>query len=287
MSEATQTTQRDATQVRPPVPPFTRETAAQKVRLAEDGWNANGQNRTTGKEKTLNKKRIIRIVRLTLAVAAALAMTGHAEARNRPSKIIVVRPTELPELARVPGQAMVLHETGYGSTLLYVEQNDGARLAIFDVTDPANVRQESVARLDAPGSFDFVASLGDHAELIRFREGQGEAVLDLHNLKLPTIKKIPGLTFQGSTQHLGNDGFMISNQASVQLDAKAVDYQVVETVNSREHNRIDEVRQVRQEITNDETGTTFLLTADGLYLIRRPAMEEESKRRQSQMSNPG
>jgi hypothetical protein len=80
---------------------------------------------------------------------------------------------------------------------------------------------------------------------------------------------------------------MISNQASVQLDAKAVDYQVVETVNSREHNRIDEVRQVRQEITNDETGTTFLLTADGLYLIRRPAMEEESKRRQSQMSNPG
>ena len=26
--------------VRPPVPPFTRETAIQKVRLAEDGWNS-------------------------------------------------------------------------------------------------------------------------------------------------------------------------------------------------------------------------------------------------------
>ena len=25
--------------VRPPIPPFTRETAAQKVRMAEDGWN--------------------------------------------------------------------------------------------------------------------------------------------------------------------------------------------------------------------------------------------------------
>ena len=25
---------------RPPVPPFTRETAIQKVRLAEDGWNS-------------------------------------------------------------------------------------------------------------------------------------------------------------------------------------------------------------------------------------------------------
>jgi nuclear transport factor 2 (NTF2) superfamily protein len=25
---------------RPPLPPFTRETAIQKVRLAEDGWNS-------------------------------------------------------------------------------------------------------------------------------------------------------------------------------------------------------------------------------------------------------
>ncbi|WKX25429.1 nuclear transport factor 2 family protein [Tatumella ptyseos] len=29
-----------ATPIRPPLPPFTRETAIQKVRLAEDGWNS-------------------------------------------------------------------------------------------------------------------------------------------------------------------------------------------------------------------------------------------------------
>ena len=29
----------NTTQVRPPLPPFTRETAVQKVRMAEDGWN--------------------------------------------------------------------------------------------------------------------------------------------------------------------------------------------------------------------------------------------------------
>ena len=28
------------TQVRPPLPPFTLETAIEKVRLAEDGWNS-------------------------------------------------------------------------------------------------------------------------------------------------------------------------------------------------------------------------------------------------------
>ena len=32
-------------ELRPPLPPFTRETAAQKVRLAEDGWNSRDPQR--------------------------------------------------------------------------------------------------------------------------------------------------------------------------------------------------------------------------------------------------
>jgi hypothetical protein len=236
----------------------------------------------------MNTKQIIRIAQLTFAAAAALTLSAYAEAKNHPSnKIIVVRPADLPELARVPGQAMLLHETGDGRTLLYVEQNHGARLAIFDVTDPARVKQQSAARLDAPGSFDFVSSLGDYAELIRFRNGQGEAVLDLHKVTLPTIKMVPGLKFQGPTQRLGDDGFIISNQASVQSEANTLDYQVVGTANTREPNPVYDVKQVREELTNEETGTTFLLAADGLYLIRRPAVEAEYEIHQWQLSHPG
>jgi uncharacterized protein len=33
------------TQIRPPVPPFSRETAIQKVRMAEDGWNSRDPER--------------------------------------------------------------------------------------------------------------------------------------------------------------------------------------------------------------------------------------------------
>ena len=33
--------------LRPPLPPFTRETAAQKVRLAEDGWNSRDPERVS------------------------------------------------------------------------------------------------------------------------------------------------------------------------------------------------------------------------------------------------
>jgi nuclear transport factor 2 (NTF2) superfamily protein len=36
-----------ATDIRPPVPPFTRETAAQKVRMAEDGWNTRDPERVS------------------------------------------------------------------------------------------------------------------------------------------------------------------------------------------------------------------------------------------------
>lgn len=235
----------------------------------------------------MHKKRIIRIAQLILAAAAALTLTASADAKNRPNKIVVVRPSDLPELSRVFGEAMILHSTGDGKTHLYIEQNNGARLAIFDVTDPANVKQESAAQLDARGPFEFVSSLGDNAELIRFKNGQGEAVLDLHKAKAPAIKMVPGLELQGPTERLGNSGFIVSNQASRQSDANDPDYQIVETAGTREPYRVYDVKQVREEITNDETGTTFLLAADGLYLIRRPAVEYENFIHQWQLSHPG
>ena len=59
------------------------------------------------------------------------------------------------------------------------------------------------------------------------------------------------------------------------------DYQVVDTANSRELDRVFNVKQVRQEIANKDTGTTFLLADSGLYLIRRPAVEADLQFRQS------
>ncbi len=153
----------------------------------------------------MKKKRITLIGQLTFTVVVALTFTGHTEARSHhPSdKIVVVGPADLPELARATGQAMMLHDTLDGRTLLFIEQNHGARLAIFDVTDPAPVKAEGSARVDAPGSFDFVSSLGADAVLVRFRNGQGEAVLNLHKVKTPTIDMIQGLYSQGAMEFFG------------------------------------------------------------------------------------
>ena len=198
-------------------------------------------------------------------------------ARKSAGKVVLVRPADLPESARQTGEAMLLHETGDGRTFLYIEQNQGARLAVLDVTDPANIKDVNSAQLEASGPFDFVSSLGDRAELVRFWNGQGGALLDLHKAKSPIISKIPALKLQGSAEPLGDDGFMAVNQASVQSDAKAQDYVVVEIVNTQERDRVYEVNQVREEITNYETGTTFLITGGGLNVVRRPAVEEEHK----------
>jgi hypothetical protein len=45
MTSETQTEHQTGTENRPPLPPFTRQSAIQKVRLAEDGWNSRDPQR--------------------------------------------------------------------------------------------------------------------------------------------------------------------------------------------------------------------------------------------------
>ena len=239
----------------------------------------------------MNRNQVIRVTQLTVAAVAAFTLTGPAEAKSHANRIIVERPAQLPELAQVPGQAMTLRATGDGRTILYIEQNQGARLAIFDVTDPAHIKQVGSAQVDAPGAFDFVSSLGDNAELVRFRNGQGEAILNMRKVKAPILNTIQGLDLQGSTQRLGDDGFIVAQSATQPTRLSGVndptDYEVVDISNPLHPNTVADMKRVIEEITNDETGTTFVLTPDGLYLVRRPAVEEENFIHEWQMSHPG
>jgi hypothetical protein len=209
--------------------------------------------------------------RVAIAIVASASVAAPA-VYAKASNIVLVPPTALPESARQTGEAMFLHDTVDGRTLLYIEHSQGSELAILDVTDPGHVRAGGSVRLDATGPFDFVSTLGDRAELVRFRQGHVDEVLDLHAAQAPTLRTVQGLSLRGPATPLGEDGFMITEQA----DAKAQstrDYQIVDTASSQELYRAFGVQQVREEVTRKETGTTFLLTDGGLYLIRRPAVE--------------
>jgi hypothetical protein len=222
--------------------------------------------------------------RVAIAMVASGTVAAPAAYAWGSNNIVLVPPTALPESARQGGEAMFLYATVDGRTLLYIEHDQGARLAILDVTDPDQIKAEGTVPLDASGPLDFVSILGQQAELVRFRRGQGNAVLDLHRVKLPTLRRIEGLTLQGQTMPLGGDGFIVSTPTGAEVRS-ARDYQLFDTTSSQELYRVFDVTQVQQEIENTVTGTTFLLTQSGLYLVRRPAVEMDRKLRERLYDN--
>ena len=153
--------------------------------------------------------------RTALAIVATGAIAAQAVDAHAASRIVVVQPKDLPESVRQPGEAMFLHDTIDGKTLLYIEQKSGGQLVILDVTDPTHVTREGSARLEAPGPFDFVSELGGRKELVRFRQSQAEAVLDLHKADAPAFETVQGLTSRGSTEVLGAGGFTVRRQLCV------------------------------------------------------------------------
>ena len=231
-------------------------------------------------KRILSYLRRVAIATATSGMAAGIALAAPS------SNLIVVPPAKLPASARQSGDAMFLHETIDGTTLLYIEENQGSRLAIFDVTDPAHVKGDGSVEVDAPGPFDFVSSLGSRAELIRFRQDQGNAVLDLHKAKVPVLKTPQGLTLKGAVTPLGNDDLIVSSRALADSQvARDYQVQVVNTANSSEPSRVFNLKGIREEITKYDTGTTFLCTDDGLFLIRRPVKEMEKTLRDLDYAN--
>jgi hypothetical protein len=216
---------------------------------------------------TLGAKRSKRFRGAAMVIVAGAVMAATGSQATPSDTMILVPPQELPELSRQSGEAMLLHDSIDGRTLLYVEKIDGTGLATFDVTDPSHVKAEGAVELHA-GPFDFVSPLGDRAELIRFRQNHEEAVLDLHQ-GLPKLKPLRTSRDTMPPPDVGADTVTVTSPAS----ERDRDYQFIETINSWDQNRAFEVKQVRAEMTNAATGTTFLLTENGLYLVRRPDVE--------------
>jgi hypothetical protein len=228
------------------------------------------------------------IIKSTLAlgvvVAASVLPTSSAEAEihSRSKQLVVVEAPDLPEQAQTPGNSLFLHADSAGRTYLYIEQQRGARLSVFDVTDPARIRLVVSTPLAAEGAFDFVRPLGDHAELVYFRDSQKEAVLDLRKTKRPVLRMISTVTDLGPAETLGESALLVTSQAHQYAPAVARDYQVIDIAASVP-TQLATVKDVKHRATNDETGTTFLLGSDGLTVVRRPRVEEEYKVNQMQM----
>src|ERR1700680_5044022 len=91
---------------------------------------------------TMKMTKAVRFGNIAIAAVTGLLLTLplQAQIKSHSGNLIVEEPANLPVMAQTPGQALFLDQAGDGETYLYVEQHNGAQLAIFDVTDPAKIK---------------------------------------------------------------------------------------------------------------------------------------------------
>ena len=221
---------------------------------------------------------------VTIAATAYIlpAASAHAETSSRSKALVVVEPRDLPEQAQIRGNSLLLHSDNAGSTYLYVEQQQGARISVFDVTDPAHIKLAVSTQMPNEGPFDFIRPLGEHAELVYFRDGRKVGVLDLRKAKKPELHTISTSMALATAEQMGESGLLATTASYRYVPAVAREYQVVD-ISSANPTSLATITEVRHRVTNEETGTTFLLGSNGLTVIRRPRVEREHAIEEMQM----
>ena len=167
---------------------------------------------------------------------------------------------------------VMLHADDNGSTFLYVEQEQGAKLAVYDVTDPAHMKLDAAVETGARSSYDFVSAIGD-SELVAFRDGSGSAVIDLRKAETPKLTRIEGAP-AAATELLGTAGYLASNLQSDPIAAQPRSVQVVESTAAAPR-VIADVQTVTKRVARPETGTTFLLGGNGITVVRQINTERQ------------
>ncbi len=206
----------------------------------------------------------------TLLTAAVLASTAAAAlpaaAFLKPKLVVEDLPTR-PALAANTSQDLLLRADDNGSAYLYVEQQQGALLAVFDVTDPEHIKLTAAVPTEGHGAYDFVTPIGATAELVAFRDGSGTAVVDLRQPKSPRLS-VPTASTAGAIEPLGSSGYLTSSIP--QIEPVSNQPRSVQLVESSRHPRVlASLTGVTRQVERPETGTVFLLADGKVTVVRR------------------
>jgi len=208
-------------------------------------------------------------------LAATVSVQGNAKTHSK--SVVVVSPSNLPELAQRNSEAMYLHETGDGRAVLYLEQDKGRTLAILDVTDLAAIRAVGEVQIDAKAPYDFVQALTDSAALVRYRDGSGFAVINFKKFKQPALTAAPQFEHPAYAQAISSTTLLLTSTTHPIVQAEDPTYELLDISNPSKPVTLATVDGVQQRVDRTETGTTFLLGQSGLTVIRRPHVEDEYK----------
>ena len=192
------------------------------------------------------------------------------------SKTIVIElPSDLPEVAQGRSEAMYLQRNGAGQAVLYLEQDQGRKLAMLDVTDPAKIRAIGQVSIDARSAYDFVQDMNGSAVLVHYRDHSGFAVISLKNYKVPVLHGEPDYIHPASVEHDGSNGLLLVSSNSPTPQTPQARYEVVTIANQSNPTPLATIQGVFQRLDRPATGTIFLLNDQGLTVVRCLASETE------------
>ena len=208
------------------------------------------------------------------AAIFAMIVSVQANASVRSKTNIVDFPSDLPELAQGPIVAMYLHHTHDGQVILYLEKDQGRKLAILDVTDPAHIHAVGQVSVAAPATYDFAQYLGNSTVLIRYRNHSGFATISFKNYKEPVLTAEPEYLHPAKAQPDGPDAFLLVSSGSA-TSTPTREPQSYEVINVSGLTPLATVKGVIQRVDRPGTGTIFLLNEEGITVVRSLAAEEE------------
>jgi hypothetical protein len=208
----------------------------------------------------------------TLVQAAAIflsfsmaALPAFGSSERMEGNLLLVPADKLPPQAHLSGQAMTLHLIDPGKLYLYVEQDGGKSLAVFDVTDPHKIRFKNTVSLNARGAFDFVETASPNQLLLRYRDGSGNCLLDLRRPKAPTLRSLEEPAIESYVAPIADS---TADKKEMDSDSSAVtarNYEIMVPAASRP---VAIIKGVVQQQTDVGNGTTYLLGDEGLTVIR-------------------
>ncbi len=210
----------------------------------------------------------------TLVFGAGLMIgmpLAQAKTHQAKTDIVVAPLSTTSEQAQQPSEDILLHFNGAGTSYLYVEQQEGARLVVLNVDDLTHVKVVASVATGVNRPFDFVQPISDTLEQIRFRDGSGSALVNLQKAKSPQIVNVEP-TVAVPVKALGNSGylFVIANPTRLPASITSRNYRV--TDNGRPLQTVAGVTRIAER---DDTGTVFLLGAQGITVIRNLSTEQQ------------
>lgn len=211
----------------------------------------------------------------TLAILFSFGSVATVSAKtvSAAGDIVVVAPAQLPAAARQPGASLFLHrKNSDGSAYLYIKQQNS--VALFDVTDANQIRALGTVAIPVAEPFVFAEAIGFNDVVLRSPAGKALALVDLRKPAAPALRTLPEPLRNDSIHNLSGTVYL-ATAAPATIARAPRDYSIYDFSNPEKPVLLSTARQVTASIERSETGTTFLLGADGLTVVRHPRTEEE------------